>query len=366
MKVECLLEKLKQGLVVGERMTGKNLTLPILSALHISTKESSLIIRATNLNIGIEYTLPVKVIEPGEIVVPAHLFVSSLQGIEKDQPITLTSEEGNLLLSYKGGRMMIKCLPSEDFPTLPQIESVHVFSVPSRDFIEGARSVVFAAAQTDIKPELSSVFIHMRDDHLVFVATDAFRLAEKKIRVKNTEQFPDILIPAKNLVEILKALPDSKDLITFSITENQFSCIIGGVYITSRLTSGNYPDYRMIIPKESKTECIALRSDLQNLLKTLSVFSDRDSRIDVALHPSEKSCSFSSRNNDVGEATHSILCTLKGDDVDIRVNQKHFQDALSNLSVDSASISCTESNKPIIIRGVGDTSFLYLMMPLSR
>jgi DNA polymerase-3 subunit beta len=241
-----------------------------------------------------------------------------------------------------------------------------VFSVPSRDFIEGARSVVFAAAQTDIKPELSSVFIHMRDDHLVFVATDAFRLAEKKVRIKNLEQFPDILIPAKNLVEILKALPDSKDLITFTITENQFSCTVGGVYITSRLTSGNYPDYRMIIPKESTTECIALRSDLQNLLRTLSVFSDRDSRIDVALHPSEKSCSFSSRNNDIGEAIHSVSCTLKGNDVDIRVNQKHFQDALSNLSVDSAVILCTEPNKPIIIQGVGDISFLYLMMPLSR
>ncbi len=366
MKVECLLEKLKQGLMVGERMTGKNLTLPILSALHLSAKEGSLTIRATNLSIGIEYTLSAKVVEPGELVVPAHLFVSSLQGIEKDQPITLASEQDNLLLSYKGGRMVIKCLPSEDFPTLPQIESVHMFSVPSRDFIEGARSVVFAAAQTDIKPELSSVYIHSRDGHLVFVATDAFRLAQKKVRVKNIEQFPDILIPAKNLIEILKALPDSKELITFTITENQFSCTTEGVYITSRLTSGNYPDYRTIIPKESTTECIALKADVQNILKTLSVFSDRDSRIDVAMHPGEKSCTFSSRNNDVGEAVHSLSCTLKGNDVDIRVNQKHFQDALMALSVDSAVISCTEPNKPIIVQGVSDASFLYLMMPLSR
>lgn len=366
MKVECLLEKLKTGLMMGERMTGKNLTLPILSALHLSAQDGSLAVRATNLSIGIEYTLPAKVSEPGQLVVPAHLLVSSLQGIEKDQSVTLASEGENLLVSYKGGRMVIKCLPADDFPTLPQIESPHVFSVPSRDVIDGAKAVVFAAAQTDIKPELSSVFVHAREDHLVFVATDAFRLAEKKVRVKNLEQFPDILVPAKNFAEILKALPDSKELVTFTITENQFSLTTEGVYITSRLTAGNYPDYRTIIPKESTTECIALKADVQNLLKTLSVFSDRDSRIDVAIHPSEKSCTFSSRNNDVGEAVHSLVTTLKGKDVDIRVNQKHFQDALTVLSVDSVAVLCTEPNRPVIIEGVGDKSFLYLMMPLSR
>lgn len=262
--------------------------------------------------------------------------------------------------------MVLKCLPPDDFPTLPQIESVHVFSMPARDFLEGVRSVVFAAAQTDIKPELASVYIHVHEGQLVFVATDAFRLAEKKVRIKNIEQFPDLLVPAKNIIEIIKVLPETKDELTFTITENQFSCTLSGVYITSRLTNGSYPDYRMILPKDSKTTAIALRADVQAMLKSLSVFSDRDFKIDVSIHPSEKKCSFTSKNVDVGEAVHILPCTLQGDDLDIRVNQKHFKDVLGIIGSDSISLSCSESNRPTVVTGVSDASFLYLMMPLNR
>jgi DNA polymerase III sliding clamp (beta) subunit (PCNA family) len=38
-----------------------------------------------------------------------------------------------------------------------------------------------------MKPELSSIYIYSDDDAAVFVATDSFRLAEKKVKMKNAK-----------------------------------------------------------------------------------------------------------------------------------------------------------------------------------
>jgi hypothetical protein len=42
------------------------------------------------------------------------------------------------------------------------------------------------------------------DGNLVFVATDGFRLAEKRIQSKNLPEFVHVLIPVRNASEIIR------------------------------------------------------------------------------------------------------------------------------------------------------------------
>ncbi len=366
MKVECLLEKLKSVVSQIEKVSGKNHALPILGSILIQTDEGGLIFRATNLNIGAEIKIPAKVIEHGVVAVSATLLAQICGGISGDTPVILETSHENLVIQTKNAKMTLKSIAAEDFPILPKITDLETFEIPSEQFIQGVKSVAYAAAISDIKPEIASVFIYPQEDQLVFVATDAFRLAEKKVVIKNVAQFPEILIPVKNIIEIIRILSEYTGTINITVAENQISFSNNSFYITSRLTGGTYPNYRQIMPASSKTEVIMLKSDLQNILKSILVFSDKFNQIDFVVNPTEKMCTMTSKNDSAGEGVVHIEAALSGEGIETRMNHRYITDSLQSLSSDSVVFSFTEPNRPMVMRGVGDSSFTYLVMPMNR
>ena len=369
MKVECLLEKLKSAVSQIEKVSGKNLTLPILGAIYMQTDETNgpgLILRATNLSVGAEIRIPAKITEPGNVAVPATLLAQICSGLTGDTPISLETVNGNLIIQTKNSKMTLKSMSAEDFPVLPKIATPDTFQVSVEQFVSGIKSVAYSAAVSDIKPEIASVYLYPDNDQLVFVSTDAFRLAEKKVLVKNMSQFPETLIPVKNITEIIRILGEYSGIINLSIAENQISFTHDDVYVTSRLTGGTYPNYRQIMPKDSKTEIIILKTDLQNILKSILVFSDKLNQIDLMVNPAEKLCTMTSHNNDTGEGIVTIEAALSGQPIETRMNHRYISEALQSITTDSVSFSFTEPNRAMVMKGVGDTSFTYLVMPMNR
>ena len=61
MKLECQVEKIKSGIAQVERITGKNLTLPVLNSILLIASSKSLKLRSTNLSLSIEFQVPSKV-----------------------------------------------------------------------------------------------------------------------------------------------------------------------------------------------------------------------------------------------------------------------------------------------------------------
>lgn len=366
MKAECLLEKLKSVVSQIEKVSGKNHALPVLGAILIQTDEGSLVFRATNLNIGAEIRIPAKITEHGTVAVSAALLAQICGGISGDMPVVLETSNDNLVIQTRNSRMTLKSIASDDFPTLPRVVDSESFDVPVDLFIQGVRSVAYSAAISDIKPEIASVFIYTDEDKMVFVATDAFRLAEKKVSLKNMAQFPEILVPVKNIVEIVRILGEYTGNVSLSVAENQISFSNQSMYITSRLTGGTYPNYRQIMPSSSKTEVILLKADLQNILKSIFVFSDKFNQIDLVVNPAEKVCTMTSKNDSAGEGVVRVEAALSGEGIETRMNHRYITDSLQSIGSDSVSFSFTEPNRPMVIRGVGDQSFTYLVMPMNR
>lgn len=366
MKAECLLENFKKAISQIEKVAGKNLTLPILGAIYIATDGSHLVIRATNLQIGAEITIPAKVSSEGVVAVSAQLLGQIASGLSGDMPIMLETVNDNLVIQSKRSKMTLKSMNADDFPTLPRVVSDISFEIPIDQFVSGIRSVSFAAAQSDIKPEIASVYLYPDGDQLVFVATDAFRLAEKKIKVSNMGNFPEILMPGKNISEIMRIISEFPGSIKVSINENQIAFSTDTLYVTSRLTGGTYPNYRQIMPKESKTELVILKSDLQSILKSMMVFSDKFNQVDLVVNPAEKICTMTSRSGDTGEGIVNIEAAISGAAIETRLNHKYISDAFQAISVDSVTFSFTEPNRAMVMKGVGDPSFTYLVMPMNR
>ncbi len=366
MKIEAIKEQLENALAKADKIAGKNPSLPVLSGFYLDARDNTLHIKATNLDLGISLSVPVKVTEPGIVVVPAHVITSFVSSLTSDRNINLSTKNQVLEIKTKATKTNIKTLPHEDFPIIPEIGDDSAFSMPARDFIFGLRSVIYAASVGSIKPELSSVSITHEGEHLVFAATDSFRLAEKKIKIKKVPHFKNILIPQKNALEIIKIFDRGEEDISISIEEHQIALRSNGTYVTSRIIEGNFPDYRQIIPKEATTTATVLKQDLISSLKTSLIFSDSFNQLSLTLSPKDKKFEIESKNSTVGESVQSVDSVLEGEDININVNHRYFTDCFQSITSDSMALSFSGQARPIVIRGVGDQSFLYLVMPMNQ
>ncbi len=365
MKLQCSTEKLKQAVQTADRMTGKNLSVPALQALLLIATGKSIKVRSTNLSLGIEIELPATVAQEGVVLVKGDILTNVCNNLSGEQSVDLSLEGENLTITTGKSKTVIKCLPPEEFPTLPLVEG-ESFEVKSSVLQEGIRSVYFCAAVTEIKPEIASIFIYSDDDGLVFVATDSFRLAEKKIKQKQLPEISKILIPYKNITDCLRVLELFSDTVRVSFTKNQLSFSGGGVYFTTRLIDGAFPDYRIIIPKEEKTKVVVMKQELLTTLRLSTVFADKFFQVLFSIIPEDKKVYIDSKNNDVGSSKSAIDAVIQGEAIDVSCNLRYFLDVFQSLVGDSVHISFTEPNRPILIKGVSDTSFIYLLMPTNR
>jgi DNA polymerase-3 subunit beta len=366
MKVECLKDRFAQAIMSAEKITGKNLTLPVLGCILLSAKDNALTIKATNLDLGFEVVLPVKVSREGSVAVPGSVLSAFVNNLHNDKSVHLEVIEGNLSISTQYNATTIKSLPFEDFPTIPVIEKERTFAVNAKDFVKGLKSVWYSSSTSSMKPELSSVYIYSDDEGLVFVATDSFRLAEKRVKMKKAKEIGTILIPFKNVPEIVKVLDTAQEEVEINATKNQVSFSFNGTYLVSRIIDGVFPDYKQIIPKESKTEAIILKQDIINALKILNIFSDKFNQVNIKAHPEAKIFELKTRNGDIGENVNKLQSALSGEDIEINFNYKYITDCLPSIETDSLAFNFNGMNKPLVIRGVSDRSFMYLVMPMNR
>ena len=182
MKIECQVNKIKDALITVERLTGKNLTLPVLNSILWVVKNKILTLRATNLNIGIEINIPVKVEKEGIIAIRGDILSSLFSQLSGDGSVIIESINGNLSIKNKLNTILLKSVPNEDFPTIPNITGDDII-LPTKKFIDGIKSVYYSSSTSEIKPEIGSIYIYGEEDMIIFVATDSFRLAEKKIKI---------------------------------------------------------------------------------------------------------------------------------------------------------------------------------------
>lgn len=366
MKLECDKSKIESVIQKTSKLANKHLTLPVLSCVYFDVlSDNKLIVKSTNLDIGMEIEMKVKTIEKGCLAIPANILLSVLSSI-KEEKLIFENKDNNLKISSNKNSVIIKCLPHEDFPSIPKLKDLKSIKINCYDFISGFKSVWYSASNSSIKPELSSVYIFKENDSLVFVSTDSFRLAEKKVNIKIPVDFPQTLIPYRNVLEIIKLFEDYNGDINIIFEKNQAAFITEDIYLVSRLIDGSFPDYKQIIPKTFGTTATVLKNDLINSIKTSNIFSDSLNQVKLKIDIKNKSLKIESKNNDIGESKESINASVSGDDIELNFNSKYLIDCMQSIPSDSLVLSFGGMGKPLAINGASDKSFLYIVMPMNR
>ncbi len=207
-------------------------------------------------------------------------------------------------------------------------------------------------------------------------STDSYRLSEKKIKIENrNNEEKSVIIPSKTIQEVLRILSNfgegdeldqGQDMNIF-ISDSQVLFKTEKTELVSRLIEGQYPDYKQIIPKESKTKSILNRYEFLQAVKTSSLFSKtgiNDISIDF---PKDKNQTIiSSVSGQTGENVVEIDSQTKGDDNSIVVNYQYLLDGLKNIEDDEVEISIVDNNTPCIVKPIKEDNYLYIIMPIKQ
>jgi len=364
MKIIINQQKLVHTLELMSRVSTKHVTLPVLQCVLFTAEAGKITCRVTNLEIGIEAVVEGVIETEGIVAVPAATLLQSIQYIQKKE-VTLSYNGSVLQVDSGSGLTTINTLPHEEFPSIVKLEAIGI-EIQKNLFTLGIKTVAFAASQSSIKPELGSIFIQQKKEHsLTFVATDSFRLMEKTVPQKNFMLPQSILIPQKNAIELARVCDLLESNPQLVINDNQCALVFSeGVYITSRLTTGNFPDYEQIIPKEYSTHCTVLKNDLGQAFKKTHIFLNRF--MQVTLKVTEKEVTISSQNGEVGTTTDTIKASTEGADITLNFNQQYLIDPLQHSSDESLVMHFAGIGRPLVINGISDTTMRYLVMPMNK
>lgn len=363
MKITCTTENIRSAVMVAERFTSRHITLPILSHILCRADEKKISLIATNLEVGVEYQVAGKIQKPGSVAIPAKQFSQLLSSLQ-EETVIIEGKSNQLILHTPSSNVTMLGLDASDFPNLPSIKKEYSFSIPAPELLAALEAVIPAAATSDIKPELSGVLIALEENELVLVATDSFRLAEKKISdVGGARERLECILPIRTAQEVARTLPAGGDgEVQIIIGEHQAVFAWGGVRIISRLIDGTYPPYQNIIPSSFETTLLVNRGDFLKKIRLAAVFSSRLNDVTLRFSPTE--LEVMSANAETGSTSARLAAKGRGASGSTVFNYRYLSDGLDAAAGENVILNLNGISGPTLIQNPGDTSFRYLVMPI--
>lgn len=375
MKIETINELLIDVIGKASKITVRNPNQPILENILFEIKDESTL-KITSYNLDIFYTQDVfiKTISEGKykkICVNPSLLLSYLNLFDKNENVSIEILENSIKIKIKNQESNIQTVSSNTYPDIKNFDlnnNENSLIINSDILIDGIQSVSFAAAVSSIKPELSCVLMSYEDSFFNFVATDGFRLVEKrkiinKDDVKNIDDFKQILISAKILNDLLKVVYPNVSISVF-MEKGLFYIKTTESLLCVRTVSGLYPNYKTIIPKNFITEIEMQTEDIVNALKASNIFSDDFNYVKIDIKDNE--IDFYSKNSKIGEVFSKQDIYKKGESVTQNYNHKYLSDFLNKVKSNKVIIEISGKTTPTVIKPKDDNSYTYMVMPMNK
>ena len=361
MKFSVSKEKLLEGLQTVQNVVSTRTTLPILSNVLLQATEGQLRFTTSDLDVGIRSAVEVSVEKPGATTLPARRLLSIVRELPASE-ITVEVDSKNVA-SIRSGPSFFKILglPEEEFPPLPKFENAKTFTLRQKDLRDALKKTSYAISTDETRYVLNGILFSFRDNKLTLVATDGRRLALVDIEL----EFPrshegDVIIPSKAVSEIARLLTDDGE-IKISLGENQAAFEVNGTLLVSKLIEGNYPNYRQVIPAETKERVTLERVIFHDAVHRVSLLASEKSN-SVKLVFTKNNLEIAANTPDVGEARESLAIAYKGRDMAIAFNPEFLMAPLKNLAVDEVYLDLIDEMSPGVVKIQGP--FLYVIMPM--
>jgi DNA polymerase-3 subunit beta len=365
-----------RGLARTHGVADRKSSMPILSNILLSTDSTaSLRFAATDLYLGVSATAPAEVKKGGSIAISARNLFEIVKNLpEGDVHWTVGPNHAAEIRAGKV-RFRIPGMPGDDFPPLPSPGSSDFFSLDADILGDLITKTQYSMSTDDTRPHLAGALFEGEGKIVRMVTTDGHRLS--KIDHKLDESAPmlsfSMLIPNKGIAELKRLIDDAKAEAKANKEERAQIAVATaggsaffkreGITLSVKLADEQFPPYGRVIPQQQEKRVIMRRSALVDALKRMSLVSS-DTSGGVRFMVSAGSLRIVSENPDIGEGSEELDVDYAGEAITIGFNAKYILEVLGSLTDDEVALELAGELDPGVIRPVGDTLFVGVVMPM--
>lgn len=365
MKFRCSNADLSRALDIVTHVIDTNVTLPVLNNILIRCEGKRVHFSATNLEMAVNFWMEAEVVNEGAVTVPAKLFAGYVNLLKDNQLECAVTDGLTLSMNSAGSKTKIKCISADEFPTISSIEEQVSYEIDKKDLPDSIYQVSFASSNNNTRPVLSGVYWEVEGNNLVMVATDSFRLSEKKIVLpENVAQAVNCIIPTRAILEFARLCgKDETEKVRITMGKNQILFSVGPIDLYSRLIEGNFPNYRQILPRSIRTSTSLGTQDQVLAMKRVSLFA-KENNNKVLFDFQKDRLRISTPATQMGEEEGELPIALDGEPGSIALNSEFVLDVLGHLGTDQVEVGINDSKSPAVFKAVGKDDFVHIIMPL--
>lgn len=361
MKFSVSKEKLLEGLQTVQNVVSTRTTLPILSNVLVQAEEGELRFTTTDLDLGIRSSIKLDVEKTGATTLPARRLASIVRELPSGEIHFDVDAKNSATIRCGASYFKILGLPQDEFPQFPQFENARTFTISQKALKDGLKKTAYAISTDETRYVLNGILFSFKDNKLTLVATDGRRLAVVDIEMEfPRSQETEVIVPTKAITEIQRLLKEDGE-VKLSVSENQLAFEIDGTLLVSKLIEGNYPNYRQVIPAETKERITIERAIFLEAVHRVSLLAS-DKSNSIKLNFAKNNINITAETPDVGEAKESLPVQYKGREFTIAFNPEFLLAPLRNLSEDEIFLDLIDEMSPGVIKTHGQ--FLYVLMPM--
>jgi len=353
MRISISKSILENILIHAQPFLEKKDTSQITSHVYLSVNNSTLILKATDNEIGFSVsTNQINSFEDGNVTANGKKLLDIIK-ILKDGDINLEVDNNTLFITQNNSNFKLPTFAYNEFPEFPEYENKTPILINSQILIASLKKITPAIDNNNPKFELNGALMDIKNDSINFASTDTRRLAVVNIQTQNNSQL-SIIIPKKAIIEIQKLFFDDIEIYydetNLIIKSNQYTFF-------TKLINGKFPEYTRIIPKEIKASILLPKLDMINAIKQITIISEN-----VKLIFLKDFITFESLSDDNIEAKTQINCnTGFEEEFSIAINSRYLLDFLNNINSNEFTIGLNEGNLPFVL---SEGNFKTVVMPI--
>lgn len=359
-------EQILAGLQAVQNIVTTRTTLPILSNVLLRAEGNRLELTATDLDVTITCSVEATVKTQGATTLP----VKKLFGIVRELgtlEIDLEVDDKNVTSLRSGPSFFkIRGLGAEEFPPLPKFKEEKTVTLPQEKIRSMLRKTSFAISTDESRYVLNGIFLSLKDHKLTMVATDGRRLAlvDEEVDLAESSQ-GEFIVPAKAVAELNRLLQD-KGEVEIKYAENQAAFTLkddkgGSTLVVTKLIEGSYPNYRQVIPAETKERIPLAREEFLHALRRAELMTS-EKQNSVRLGFTKNKLDITANSPDIGEARETLAVNYKGKELAIAFNPGYLIEPLNALPNDEVFLELIDELSPGVLKINGP--FLYVVMPM--
>ena len=365
-KQSILIEHLNY---VIKGISTKNM-IPVLNCIKFELTKEGLYLLSTDNDIAIKTFIDKKDIAKinsyGEILVSGRYIYEIVKKLPNDIIHIEEVIDNKIIIETKQSSTNLNCNIPSEFPILDLKENKDPIILNKQTFKNIIRQTAFASSNQESKPVLMGINFKCENNIMEISATDSYRASKKIVELpESLKEEINIIIPTRNLNELMRLLSDNEDNIELHIFSNKIIFKFDNIIFMSRLINGNFPNLSALIPTDYFLKVQLNLNEFYNALDRASLFTNEEEKNTINLVTKENEIVISSNIPEIGNVEEQIDATKNNDEnINISVSSKFMMEAVKALECENIELLFSGDIRPIIIKNVDDDKLIQLVVPI--